>query len=86
MTYPEALKQCLLANWFDFVRRDSICGNGFQITWYGLTLIVKYIFLLVFRIVVVALLPLSALLLLQIEKKTLAHNAKSKEVINFLSR
>lgn len=46
----------------------------------------KYIFLLVFRVVVVALLPLSAWMLLIIEKKSLARSARSEEEINFLSR
>ena len=59
------MRVALVFGWFDFVKRDSVCGNGFQIAAYGFKLTAKYAALFLFRLLVALLFPLSALVIMR---------------------
>lgn len=68
MKYTTAINKALFHNWTCGIKSDGISGNGFQIFWYGFTLICYYFLQLIFRIIFAILFPLSALIIIKIKK------------------
>lgn len=62
MNYFQAMLLAFTGSWFDYIKQDSISGNGFQIFAYGLKLIGKYVLYFILRLIIVALFPISAIL------------------------
>jgi hypothetical protein len=68
MNYFKACKIALLADWFDFISDDSVCGNGFVITAYGIKLIALYLFSFIVRALFAVLFPLTALIVMRMKR------------------
>lgn len=68
MSYWAAVKAALFADWFEFVRDDVVCGNGFDITGYGLWLLLQYLGWFLLRLLIAVSFPVSALLLMRARK------------------
>jgi len=77
MTYAEGMKQAILHDWTCGVKFDCVSGNGFEITWYGVKLIIKYILQFIFRVVFALLFPISAVLMIRIDR---TENKRKKSV------
>ncbi len=71
MTYFQAVTYVLTQNWFGKWERDSVSGNGFQIAGYGLILIWHYIIFFIGRTLIAVLFPLSAVLMIWVEKRNI---------------
>jgi len=69
LTYLQACKIALFHGYFDFIKDDSIYGNGFVITFYGIKLILMYFVEFIARIVIALIFPLSAFLIMLSRKK-----------------
>ena len=82
MTYSKAVVVALFKGWGDIVCDDAVCGNGFVIFAYGVKLIAKYAVLYALRFIVAATAPLSALLVMKMEKRTAAFNARAERAAN----
>lgn len=63
MTYFECFKAILFHPWFQYVKSDTVNGNGFSIFWYGICLVVSYLLWFIVEVLVMVFLPLSALYL-----------------------
>lgn len=68
MTYAEGMKQAIFHDWTCGIKLDCVSGNGFEIAWYGVKLIIKYILQFIFRIVFALLFPISAMLMIRIAR------------------
>lgn len=73
MRYRDAMVMAIRAPWFYYIKRDSVCGHGFEILLYGIKLILSYIALFLLRALVAILFPLSAFLIMYINKKNIEH-------------
>ena len=66
MNYRNAMIAAVFVDWFGYIKQDAICGNGFEIFWYGLNLIFKYIVSFITRLIIALFFPISAVLILKV--------------------
>ena len=65
--YIDGCKGALFRGWFDWVKIDSVCGNGFTIFLYGLKLIFIYMFCFVIRLLIAVLFPITAFMVIKFD-------------------
>jgi len=68
MKYSDAVVIAICKGWDCGIKRDSISGNGFYICLYGVKLILSYFVQLLLRVVFAVLFPLTACLVVYIDK------------------
>jgi len=76
MKYLKAMKVAIFHDWSCGIKQDAICGNGFQVTGYGLKLILSYLMHFTFRIIFALLFPLSAFVVMKIRAYNKLVNSK----------
>lgn len=67
-TYLTACKVAILSGWTDDIPKDCATGNCFQILFYGLKSSIITLFVLLARFVLAVLFPLSAFLVIRVDK------------------
>jgi hypothetical protein len=77
MTYLEAVKAALFSGWRQVAHEETITGNGLQIVGYGLSLTAKQLFVLLVRAAVAVSAPLSALLIMYVDKLNVKYDAQA---------
>lgn len=82
MTYFTAMKVALCFDWFKYIKRDSVSGNGFQIAAYGLKLVFLYLTAFLCRLLIAVAFPVSALVVMRNHRTNSRYQRELEQRLN----